>query len=253
MPVEIGTSGGLTFRVTDSDNNVKFDINRKKAKIVETHFISDLYGDADVNVIQHRVPTLHGTTYQYYTSVVANHVEAKYYYHNINPNDGFILAFIMFPDSGSQDNSNIVYATSGNPTYNATINREAMFIHPLGKWIPANGGKIIRHYFTQNNSGFRGWSGTQLFFYNWTDNPLYNPFSANHPYNKKYRIVTGLVTQCTSLAGSRSTGGGYNINVDGSPPAVFNMSGIGYNDIGTGTGKMKSTRCYMQTRIFICK
>ena len=132
MPVEIGTSGGLTFRVTDSDNNVKFDINRKKAKIVETHFINGFYGDADVNVIQHRSGQGGShSPYIYYTTVVANHVEAYYNYNNINPNDGFILAFIMFPNSGSQDNSDIVYATSGSSSYNARVNREAMVIHPF--------------------------------------------------------------------------------------------------------------------------
>ena len=128
-----------------------------------------------------------------------------------------------------------------------------MFIHPLGKWIPANGGKIIRHYFTQNNFGYRGWSGTQLFFYHWRTNPHFGV--SGHPYtDKKYRIATGIITQCNSVVGYRDTGGSHSIDAFvGYPPAIYNMSGIGYNDIGTGTGKMKSTRCYMSVRFFICK
>ena len=252
MPVEIGTSGGLTFRVTDTSNNVKFDINRRKAKVVFTLFDNKrLYGDADANVIGTRTQ-IH-TTYQYHQTAVVQHVESIANYNNVDPTDGFILAFIYFPNSGNEDNSNIVYATSGSASYNARVNREAMFIHPLGKWIPANGGKIIRHYFTQTNIGYRGWSGTQLFFYNWGNNPYYNSSSTTHPYDKKYRIATGIITQCNSAVGSRHTSGSYNINTDGYPPAIFNMSGIGYNDIGTGTGKMKSTRVYMSIRMFVCK
>jgi len=246
MPVEIGTSGGLTFRVTDSSNNVKFDINRRQAKVVFTLFSdSHLYTDADANYIIHKEYNMNGILETKTTAVVQD-VKAIVNYNNVDPTDGFILAFIYFPNSGFADNTNIVFAN------NARIDREAMFVHPLGKWIPANGGKIIRHYFTQNNVGFRGWSGTQLYFYNWGDNPYYNSSSSTHPYNKKYRILSGLVTQCNSIVGNRDPQGSYSTATNGNPPAIFQMSG-GINTVGTGTAKMKSTRCYMSTRLFVCK
>ena len=34
MATEISFSGGLTFRVTDSNGNVKFDINKRQPKVV---------------------------------------------------------------------------------------------------------------------------------------------------------------------------------------------------------------------------
>lgn len=245
MPVEISQSGGLTFRVTDSSGKVKFDINKKQPKVVLTIFRSGFYTDANANYIIHKEYNINGVLETKTTAVVQSNVSYSEYI-NVSPTNGFILPFIYFPNSGSQDNTNIVFAN------NTRIDREAMFLMPLGKWIPANGGKIIRHYFTQENVGFMGWSGVQLFYYNWTDSPIYNPSSTTYPYNRKYRLMHGIVTQCNSFVGNRESGGSYSTSTNGNPPAIFNMSG-GINTVGTGTAKMKSTRCYMQTRLFICK
>ena len=253
MPVEISQSGGLTFRVTDTSGKVKFDINKKQPKVVQTFHEIGSYPDADANYIIVRTGT-GGThsNFQYNTTAVVQSVSFINSYTNISPTNGFILAFIYFPDSGTYDNTNLVYFNTGNANYNARGNREAMFLMPLGKWIPANGGKIIRHYFTQNNIGYRGWSGTQIFFYNWTDNPLYNPSSISYPLNYKYRIIHGISTQCNSLVGARERTGGNYLYPNGLPPAIFNMSG-GINTVGVGTAKMKSTRVNMHTRLFLCK
>lgn len=251
MPVEISQSGGLTFRVTDTSGKVKFDINKKQPKVIYTIHTEGDYPDADANYIIKDFTNLNGLV-EKHTYVVTQSVSSTDEYINISPTNGFILAFIYFPNSGTQDNTNLVFFNTGDANYNARGNREAMFLMPLGKWIPANGGKIIRHYFTQNNIGYRGWSGTQIFFYNWGDNPLYNPYSISHPLNKKYRVTHGIITQCNSRVGARERTGGNYLYPNGQPPAIFNMSG-GINTVGVGTAKMKSTRCYMHTRLFLCK
>tara|TARA_Y100001980_G_C14555020_1_gene342683 strand:+ start:559 stop:1344 length:786 start_codon:yes stop_codon:yes gene_type:complete len=261
MPVEISQSGGLTFRVTDTTGKVKFDINKKQPKVIETFGGQPrYYANINCNYIikQTGFQTGGGTQNTFGTWVVASETRAYQYPTNVSPTNGFLLVFIMFPNSGSYDNTNLVYASSGSTSYNARHDREAMFIHPLGAWIPANGGKIIRHYFTQTNitqgGAYRGFSGTQLFFYNWRDNPSYSA-SATSPSDigyYKYIIYYGLTTKATSMVGARSTTNNSSLNLDGHPIAIYNMSG-GINTVGVGTAKMKATECYMATRFYICK
>ncbi len=258
MTVEISQSGGLTFRVTDTTGKVKFDINKKQPKVIQTFHNINHYQNINCNYIikQTGFQTGAGTTNTFDTWVVASGLHAYQSVTHISPTNGFLLVFIMFPNSGSYDNTNLVYASSSSASYNARHDREAMFIHPLGAWIPANGGKIIRHYFTQMNitqgSGYKGFSGTQLFFYNWTDNPSYSASATSGSASYKYIIYYGLSTKCTSMVGARTTTSNSSLNSDGNPPAIYSMSG-GLNTVGIGTAKMKATECYMATRFYICK
>ena len=257
MPTEISFSGGLTFRISDSSGNVKFDINNKQPKIVQKEFKAHYVSDVFTQFYNYQDNIAQWPNYNmFYSSIMlVNHINGYgYIYTNVSPTDGFILPFIQFPTnylgSGLTVNNTLkVTGTGTNPTI-ANNSNNFLFRDTLDTWIPANGGKLIRVMFTPAS---QGWAGGSIFSYNWIANPYSN--SGTYAYVIQYGIQNAWVAQ----AGNRqtNTNSSQDINYNGQP-ALYNMKDLNGNTFnlnsnGTiGTASVRMTHCHYHAVFFIC-
>tara|TARA_R100000278_G_scaffold122715_1_gene109644 strand:- start:4354 stop:5166 length:813 start_codon:yes stop_codon:yes gene_type:complete len=269
MATEISFSGGLTFRVTDSNGDTQFDINKKQPKVVATHNSSLTVPDMEVRIKAYGDPSypMFSTLPPYSTSskwgIVDNYVMKQLFTHFKPSPDFFFIWHLYFPSS--QQSELRIAGTSNNATI-ANANNRFLFYNDLDKWIQANGGMPIRHMFSINAQRL---IGADLFFYKHANNASYqdpqfapngsspNATIYNHPYVIVWGVHRGI---CGRIGGIDMTN---NSNVNSgfhSSPYVYNLSMDGTsNAVGSvnhgmlGTGKVKMTHYNFLIRLHMCK
>ena len=257
MPTEISFSGGLTFRVSDSQGNVKFDINNRQPKVVARFSFAFTGANA--------VPDMVGTRKAYprvenpYGNspttadqmIIVSQTKSAGYYTNIPPDNCFPIWHIMFP--ASQINELRVAGSSSDAIQTNATNRFLPY-DDLGKWIPATGGQQIRSIFSHDH---QGWVGGELFTYIWEDNPFYQVSGYQGVfYDNKYRIVFGVQRSIAGRNGGFDTGTDPDVN-NGfmSTPYLYNMSSNKVIPTTAGhltTATIKMTHYNFHVRCHIC-
>tara|TARA_B100002019_G_scaffold84812_1_gene73333 strand:+ start:1124 stop:1936 length:813 start_codon:yes stop_codon:yes gene_type:complete len=269
MTTEISFSGGLTFRVTDSNGDTQFDINKKQPKVVATYTSSLSVPDMEVRIKAYGDPSypMFSPYPPYSTSskwgIVDNYVTRLSFNHFPPSSDFFFIWHLYFPSS--QQNELRVAGTSTNAQITNANNR-FLFYNDLDKWIQANGGMPIRHMFSVNAQNL---IGADLFFYKHTTNADYqNPqFAPNGAtpnsaiYDHQYVLVWGVHRGICGRLGGIDMANQPDVNSGFySAPYVYNMSMDGTsNAVGRwqngmlGTGKIKMTHYNFLVKLHMCK
>ncbi len=269
MATEISFSGGLTFRVTDSNGNVKFDINKRQPKVVAMYASSLTVPDMEVRIKGYGIPSYPMySPYPPYNGtdkwgIVDNIISATAYNNYPPTSDTFLIWHLYFPSSQQAELRVNDTSTAGQTT---NANNRFLPYNDLDKWIQANGGLPIRHMFGVNAQSLLG---ADLFFYKHAENADYqNPVHApngsdpnSDKYNNKYGIIWGVHRGlCGRLGGIQQANQPDVNNGWNSSPYVYNLSmdgtsnASGRYDYGyLGTGKIKMTHYNFKVKLHVCR